>query len=169
MFKFSQTSLPKFCRAKFRQEQKGLTLFIAIIMLAIILSIVLGLSTILVGQIKIIRWMGTSVVAFYAADTGIEETLKIVLGGDAPRDYYPPQQLDNTASYEVRVFCCDSSNGNCDFYLGAEEPESCPIIDTDGKPDETDECQATRFCVWSNGKYRDTKRAIEVRIKPVNP
>ena len=48
----------------------------AVIIMAIMLAIVLGLNAILVGQIKTIRNMGYSVIAFYAAETGIEEALK---------------------------------------------------------------------------------------------
>jgi len=49
---------------------------LAVMIMAIMLAIVLGLNAILVSQIKTIRNMGYSVVAFYAAETGIEEALK---------------------------------------------------------------------------------------------
>lgn len=43
--------------------------------MAIFLAVALGLTTILIGQIGIMKGMGDSVVAFYAADTGIERIL----------------------------------------------------------------------------------------------
>jgi len=43
--------------------------------MAIFLAVALGLTTILIGQIGIIKGMGDSVVAFYAADSGIEKIL----------------------------------------------------------------------------------------------
>jgi hypothetical protein len=56
--------------------KKGISIYLAIIIMALLLAIVLGLNTILVSQIKVIRNIGYSVSAFYAAETGIEEALK---------------------------------------------------------------------------------------------
>ena len=56
-------------------RQKGVSLYLSILILAILLAISLGLSTILISQIKIIRSIEESVIAFYAADTGIEREL----------------------------------------------------------------------------------------------
>ena len=55
--------------------QKGVSLYFAMIILSILLAIVLGLGTILVGQTRMIKGMGDSVAAFYGADTGIERIL----------------------------------------------------------------------------------------------
>jgi len=55
--------------------QKGVSLYFAIIILSILLAIVLGLATILVGQTRMIKGMGDSVAAFFAADTGVEQVL----------------------------------------------------------------------------------------------
>ncbi len=57
-------------------SQKGLSLYLAIIIMSIILAIVLGTTTILTGQIKTMRGIENSVIAFYGADTGIERELK---------------------------------------------------------------------------------------------
>lgn len=43
--------------------------------MAFLLSIGLGLTVIIVGQLKIMRAVGDSVIAFHAADTGIEQAL----------------------------------------------------------------------------------------------
>jgi len=55
--------------------QKGVSLYFSIIILSILLAIVLGLGTILIGQTRMIKGMGDSVTAFYGADTGIERIL----------------------------------------------------------------------------------------------
>ena len=60
-------------------SQKGISLFLTIIVLSVVLGIVLGLSTILVGQMKTLQTMGDSVIAFYAADAGVEEVLRDVV------------------------------------------------------------------------------------------
>ena len=116
-------------------QEKGVSLYIAIVVLAILLGISLGLSALIAGKIKIIRGIEESVIAFYAADTGIELTLKdradpksssgsIDLGGG------------NSAQYEVTV----SSPGE----------SGCPS-------------EVFNFCIRSIGTYKNTRRAVEVR------
>ena len=61
-------------------SQKGVSLYFAVVITTILLAIVLGLTTILVSQLKIIRGMGDSVVAFFAADRGMERTLYNIYG-----------------------------------------------------------------------------------------
>lgn len=80
-------------------SQKGVSLYLAIMLMTLILSIALGISTILIGQMKMIRAMGNSVVAFYAADTGIEEVL---LGRSSPSSILETT-LSNGAKYQVIV------------------------------------------------------------------
>lgn len=145
----------------FKFSQKGVSLYIAVIILAIILAGVLGLSTILVGQIRAIRGIGYSVVALYAADTGIEQALCDVYeyfnSKTAPPSSYPSTSLDNEAEYKVEVVCCDSSNSNCS--LRGENP--CPTgTDLIEDPD----CPASFFCIRSVGTYKEAKRAIEVQM-----
>ena len=82
-----------------QRRQKGVSLYLAIIILSIFLGISLGLSLILITQIKMIRGMEESVKAFYAADAGLE---KVLLDRNNPspisRTY-----LDNGSSYQVFV------------------------------------------------------------------
>jgi hypothetical protein len=61
--------------------QKGVSLYLALIIMFILIAIALGVSLIIVSQMKMMKGMGDSVVAFYAADTGIEQTLYQVRGG----------------------------------------------------------------------------------------
>ena len=56
-------------------SKKGVSLYIAVIILTIMLAMVFGLSAIVSNQIRMIRGMGDSVAALYAADTGIERVL----------------------------------------------------------------------------------------------
>src|SRR3989344_5913691 len=59
----------------FNSSEKGVSLIITFFILVIILAVVLSISVILYSEIKIIRNIGDSVAAFYAADSGIEKTL----------------------------------------------------------------------------------------------
>lgn len=59
----------------FYNSQKGVSLIITFFVMIIILSITLAISALLYSEVKIIRNMGDSVIAFYAADSGIEKVL----------------------------------------------------------------------------------------------
>lgn len=56
-------------------SQKGISLYLAIMIMTILLAMALGVSTILLSQAKTIREMGDSVIALYAADSGMEREL----------------------------------------------------------------------------------------------
>ena len=91
----------------FNKEQ-GISLIITFFIMTIILAMVLVISTILYDQIKVIKNMGDSVVAFYAADSGIEKVL-----------YYDRKVIPSGA---VRGFCAMLSY--------PENPDGeCPIDD----------------------------------------
>ena len=107
-----------------------------VFIMSILLAIGFGLSGILVQQIKMLGEIGYSVVAFYAADSGIE---KVLVDRQAPNltpGYYscflPTCSLSNGATYEVFVV---PSGGSC---------------------------SALNFCIKSIGKYQKVKRAIEI-------
>jgi len=115
-------------------KQKGVSLYIAIMIIAILLAIVLGTGVILLGQLKVIKGMENSIMAFYAADTGIEEVL-MTRGNDPPTSVctkISPCSLDNGAEYYIEVKVAG------------------------------DDCDAANFCIRSVGSYGGTKRAIEV-------
>ena len=116
------------------ENKKGISLLFAILILSFVLSVALGGSVIMVRQLKSLREAGHSVMALYAADTGIEEILfkDDPTGGIAKTSLPPP--LDN-AEYEVFVEA--GGEGNCDSSL--------------------------TFCVTSVGTYQNTRRAIEVQ------
>jgi len=56
-------------------SKKGVSLYLALMIMFILIAIGLGVSLIIVSQMKMIRGMGNSVVALYAADTGIEHAM----------------------------------------------------------------------------------------------
>lgn len=60
-----------------REYDRGVTLYLAIIVLFLILGIGLGISTMLVSQLKTFRGVGSSLQAFYAADSGIDMALAV--------------------------------------------------------------------------------------------
>jgi len=134
--------------------QRGVSLYLTIIIMVILLAIVLGVSAILLGQLKTIKGMENSVVAFYAAETGIEEALYDIYEGKFQPSY--PQTFVGDASYEVKVVCCQEGAGDCAW----GDSNSCPV---GLSPDPL--CLASHLCVDSVGTYRETKRAIRTTIK----
>ncbi|MBI2624793.1 MAG: hypothetical protein HYW70_00435 [Candidatus Nealsonbacteria bacterium] len=73
--------------------QKGVSLYLTVILMSIIMATALGISSILISQLKTIRDVGNSVSAFFAADTGIEKAL---LNGQSVSGV-----LSNGAAYSV--------------------------------------------------------------------
>ncbi len=135
MFKFSHFT-QIFCALK---NQKGLSLYLAVVIMAIILAMILGLSAILVGQIKTMGKIGDSVIALYGADTGIERELK----------------ENNLSGYSYSG--CLDVNGN-----------GCSVTDCPGDlSDQGDACykiKRTASGIESVGYYRGVKRAIRVTM-----
>jgi hypothetical protein len=101
--------------------------------MAFILGISLGVSTILLQEIRIIRGTGESVTAFYAADTGIEKVA---------------MNLENPSSFPRE--CFPSPYNDICYWVEVKTPGS-------------DDCQAAAYCLRSVGLYKTTKRAIELK------
>ncbi len=79
-------------------QQQGVILYLAVVITTIMLAIALGVSSILLGQIKTIKEMGFSVKAFYGADTGVERALK---EGDFGSSEASPESLGGGVEYWV--------------------------------------------------------------------
>ena len=52
-------------------SQKGVSVLYAVFVVTVLLAISFGINGILISQVKMLGDIGHSVVAFYAADTGI--------------------------------------------------------------------------------------------------
>ena len=109
----------------------------------ILISIGLGISLIIVSQIKMIKGMGYSVVALYAADTGIERVL------------YEDKWCRQAGCSSLSWPCVDSTDCD-DGRLGGSISGS---LDTeiDYQVDFNDGATT----IISRGAYKATKRAIE--------
>lgn len=119
-----------------KMTQKGASLFLALIIMILLLAIGLGISAILVGQLKMVKGMGNSVVAIYAADTGIERILYEIRKED-----YDPSTCKPTP-------CQTPFSGTV---LGGEATYTT-YIQNIGPP----------IKIQSVGKYKEIKRAIEI-------
>ncbi len=60
---------------KFKNQRRGITLLLMVVLLAAFLSISIGIVNVLLGQVILVGQSGDSFVALYAADMGIERAL----------------------------------------------------------------------------------------------
>ena len=114
--------------------QKGVSLYIAFLIMTILLSIGLSMSTLLVSEIKTMTEMGKSVVAYYVAETGIERALFETRTIENPVGQVYEETWDNEASYSVSVV--------------AQGAEGCS--------------PSANYCIKSVGHYKGVKRAIMI-------
>jgi len=134
-------------------QQQGVSLYLAITIMIILLSIVLGISTILIRQLKTIKGMENSVIAFYAADTGVEQALKVI--------YH--DQTDPILPVTYHGFFDLGGGGtgtNCpdDF----NPADACYRVEL--KTPAGGGCSASYYCIKSVGVFKGTRRAIEVNL-----
>jgi len=115
--------------------------------MGILLAIALGVSTILFAQIRMIRGIGNSVIAFSAADTGMERAL---YDRAFPQSSYSGfLDLNNNGIQD---------NDDSSYNVTVTQPRDGGAS---GIPEDED-CSALYFCIKSIGKFEDIKRAIEV-------
>jgi len=146
-------------------RERGVSVYLALVIMFILLDIGLSLSTLLIGQIKVIREMGNSVAAFYAADTGIE------------REIYDRNPHDSGCAYHVFLDLDGDNNGTiCGTACDTEDP--CPLGPCPSSFDPGDACYqvtvidrggvdcdpltVTTECIQSVGIYKGVRRAIKV-------
>lgn len=97
-----------------QNSEKGISLLITFFIMIIVLSVILSISVILYSEIKVIRNMGDSVVAFYTAASGVEKIL-----------YYDRKVIPEGAT--------GSKRGVCYMCKPAEPGDTSHIIDPDCK------------------------------------
>ncbi|MDP3882584.1 MAG: hypothetical protein Q8Q48_00825 [Candidatus Staskawiczbacteria bacterium] len=180
------------------QKEKGVALIITFFIMIIILAVVLSVSAILYSEIKIIRNIGNSVIAFYAADSGTEKILyydRIVVpelgGGEFAirglcsmcASENPDACVREDKSQNKSIFCndChayprDSLGRGCD----ADRCDNCQIIFyTNFDDGKTYWAEATVFPsedeksvnleIKSKGSFNNVERQIEITSEKIGP
>ncbi len=139
-------------------SQKGISLYLSIMIMVILLSIVLGMSGILLGQLKMMKGIENSVIAFYAADTGIEKVLEELYSDGTCTDHYDDfLDLDDSGGGGVTDCPIDLLKYNDACYK--------VLCRANGElfPDES-VCGADNYCIRSLGVFREIRRSIEVEL-----
>ncbi|MFH1129223.1 MAG: pilus assembly PilX N-terminal domain-containing protein [Patescibacteria group bacterium] len=119
-----------------KQNHKGSSLLITLLVMAAIMGIAFGISKLSLGETKISRDISKSLIAYYAAESGIEcqmyydRLLSEAVCGNGANVYLNSAQ---TVYYKVEIVSGTYLNGN-----------TGPRI------------------IKSNGTYQDVRRAVEL-------
>ena len=86
-------------------KNKGASLLLTLLIMAGLLAIAFGISKLTMGEIKLVRDISKSIIAYYAAETGIEQALydERVEGGASNTSGQCSVALGNGSSYGLRV------------------------------------------------------------------
>lgn len=116
-----------------KNSQRGIALYLVIVMLSVLLAIVLGLASIIIGGANVAESLGHSVIAFHAADTGMEKALyNIKLTSGTCDDSTSDGSFGDSYTYDVTM----STTGS--------------------------DCSDAGTTITSSGLYITAKRKIEV-------
>lgn len=134
------------------KKQKGFSILLTILIMAALLVVAVSVSRLSVGEMKLSRDIEKSLIAYYAADAGIEAAIyyeRSVLGGIGGTEDNPITEEDamNVGALDISDICLDYPENNICFTFKI-------YVDETPDPD-------MRF-LKSNGSYKDIQRAIEL-------
>lgn len=89
------------------KNSRGIALYLVVAMLAVLFSVAFGMSAVSISQMKNLQRSGDSIVAFCAAESGIERSLL----ESEDSSYSSSAEFDNDASYTV--VGVDPGSGGC--------------------------------------------------------
>jgi len=130
-------------------KEKGSAIYFSLVILTTIMGVILMINLVLISQLKANKEEEYSMIAYYAAESGIEEALMTVQNGIT---------LEGGLHFEISDFA-----GTIDI-AGGEEATYSVIITTGTKAGESGNpyCDAPYCCIRSEGEYKGVKRAIEI-------
>jgi len=160
---------------KFKNSQAGVSLIISFFIMIIILAIIVSITTLLYKEIKTIRNIGNSVVAFYAADSGIEKIMYYdrkaipdvegVGRGLCSMFSYDPETNPNSCPSNLEDLDMDEGlycNENGAVFLTLADPEDLDGCDAD----VCDNCIISFFTDRENGDDPTKSYEVVARIIP---
>lgn len=130
---------------KINKKQKGLSIYLALVIITVFLAMGLGLTTILMSQKKMIRAMDYSIIALAAADSGVERML------------YLDKECHETgcsAGYCKTTYCSGVSETHFE--------EDVPLTNSDAKFTISIDRDCGVQTISSGGEYMGVKRSLEV-------
>lgn len=84
---------------------KGASLLLTLLIMAGLLAIAFGISKLALGEIKLVRDISKSIIAYYAAETGTEQAIydERIGGGASSTVGQCPIAMQNGSSYGLKV------------------------------------------------------------------
>ena len=132
----------KFLKNSSNNQKGDISILLALMLMTVIFALAMGLSAVMFEEIRMIRRVERSVVAFYSADTGIEKGLK---ERRTPGIYTgvlnPGEPKYRQIRYKVEVFGWPPRR---------REPGELHCIGT------------FIFCLASEGRFMGTTRSVEL-------
>lgn len=143
--------------------ERGISLYIAFMVMTALLGIALGTSALLLSELGFLKGMGDSVIAFFATDAGIERALYIdngtcaTAGGEGQGQGEGQQQ-------QTRQECLESEFAS----IGASPPQSVSLSNgasyqllaenggEGGCP------SGKEYCIKAIGIFQEVRRAVRV-------
>ena len=135
-----------------KNKERGVSLYIAFMIMTILLGIAFGMSDLLFSQLIILKGMGHSVFAFYATEAGLERALYINNTVCLEEDDHAPcliVEFDSIGAASPGGVLL--SNG-ASYQLRAESPGDPGCPDTLGY----------NYCVRAEVSYQQAKRAVRM-------
>ena len=130
--------------------EAGVSLYLTVVILSLLLAIALAGSSLLIGQLGRLKSSGNSVLAFYAADAGIERALLI-----------DNKNCATSPSVAERITCVQTGiNGltSQDKTLANSATFTLEIA-----PGGSGFCPAgENYCVKSKGVFKDATRTLRI-------
>ena len=141
---------------KIQNSEKGMALLITFLIMGIMVAIVLGVTVIILSEIDIVRTIGYSVNAIFAANTAIEKSLyydrQVVLTGERGICDICTSCLNCTNCLRSGLGCADCTDCTITYNgsIGAETYTAKVIVQDEGD-------------IYSGiGLYKGISRAIDV-------
>lgn len=127
------------------QKEKGITLYLAIVALALLLGIALGVGSVFVGGSRLLRGVGHSVVALSAAEAGIEKVLY---------DDRPGSGIDIVAVCAGPGGCTGTLSNGATYRVVVT---GAGLVMPDGTI-----CAGVAYCAESAGTFQNSSRKVQI-------
>lgn len=135
--------------SNFNERDKGSILFLSLLLTLVLLGIGLGITEIIVSELRVLRGLGESVFAFGAADAGVEHGLYV--------DKISCNAIEPQAVADL-VACVD---GAIDLLGGAQALPNTSTYEL-VKPSLVSSCPGGNYCVESKGRFRQAIRKVQI-------
>ncbi len=143
----------------YKSQNKGIALILTLLILAGLLGLALGISTLLVREIKLSQEIANSVVAYSAADTGIERFMYAANKKSPPFD---PTTVNCLCSNDKKYCFCDDGTIECVADSCSGGCSSTITLSSSATYEACTKKDTSPIEIKSTGTFRSTNRTIQI-------